>query len=116
MNNYKLAQQECKQWLLAKEKNIKPRNSKTGKPRYGQNHFLIYRIDTNYNNIEQLPEYLQDEIWDMEGEEVHNRDGILPNHGTGEHIEIHVDDWNGNQDITIKWRRFIKTVYEEVAE
>jgi len=114
MNKKTLSRQECEQWLSAKEKDIKPRSSRVGKPRFGQKHFLVYRIDINYTDIEQLPEYLQDEIWDMEGEDVHNRDGILGN--GSEHVEIHIDDWNGNRDITIKWRRLIKTVYEESDE
>jgi hypothetical protein len=116
MKSSKQSAQECEQWLREKEKNIKPRKSKSGRPQYGQRHWSVYRIDTNYDDIEQLPEYLQDEIWDMEGEQVHNRDGILGCLSTGEHVEIHVDDWNGNQDIVIKWRRLVGVVYKESAE
>ena len=107
----KLKVEKMEEGLAEKEKDLTPRLSKVGPPKFGQRHFTVYKIDINYDDIEQLPEYLQDTIWEMEGEEIHHRDGI--NGGrNGEHITIRVDDWNGYRDIRINWRHYIKTVYE----
>lgn len=88
-------------WLEQKEKDLTPRisNSKTGK-------WKCYSLDVT-EPYENLPEWLHNDISEMESEETRSREFWLPNcSGIGKLV---TEDWN---DFVVKWKYRIKEAQE----